>query len=72
MNEWRHAAGKKSAATNKKRYGKDYYATIGAAGGRAGNNGGFASTSIGPDGLDGRTRARIAGAKGGSASRRTK
>ena len=53
--------GAKAAATNKKRYGDDFYAKIGAKGGRNGHTGGFASN---------RELARIAGAKGGRISRR--
>lgn len=55
--------GKKAAATNKARHGKDFYARIGAKGGRNGRTGGFAAN---PE------LARIAGAKGGRISRRGK
>lgn len=55
--------GKKAAATNKTKFGSDFYAKIGAKGGRNGHTGGFAANP----GL-----ARIAGAKGGRISRRTK
>lgn len=55
--------GKKAAATNKARHGKDFYAKIGAKGGKLGTTGGFAAN---------RELARIAGAKGGRISRRTK
>ena len=55
--------GKKAAATNKSRHGKDFYATIGAKGGKLGRTGGFAAN---------RELARIAGAKGGRISRRRK
>jgi len=55
--------GKKAAATNKARHGKEFYATIGAKGGRNGTTGGFAAN---------RELARIAGAKGGRISRRRK
>lgn len=55
--------GKKAAATNKKRYGKEFYAQIGAKGGRNGHTGGFAAN---------RELARKAGAKGGRISRRGK
>ena len=55
--------GKKAAATNKARHGKDFYARIGAVGGKNGTTGGFAAN---------RELARIAGAKGGRISRRTK
>lgn len=49
---------------------------MGAKGGRNGKGpgykGGFASNEVGEDGLTGRERAKIAGAKGGAISRRTK
>lgn len=64
--------GKRAAEKNKLNYGEDFYAKIGAIGGRKGKTGGFASEKKGPDGLTGRERARIAGAKGGRISRRTK
>lgn len=57
------AGGKKAAATNIERYGKDFYRIQGAKGGRNGNTGGFAAN---------RELARIAGAKGGRISRRGK
>lgn len=43
---------------------------IGSRGGQHSKRGGFASDVVGKDGLTGRQRARIAGAKGGSVSRR--
>ncbi len=52
-----------AAKTNKTRHGKDFYARIGAKGGRNGRTGGFAAN---------RELARKAGAKGGSISRRRK
>ena len=55
--------GKSAAATNKAKYGKDFYARIGAMGGKKGHTGGFAAN---------RELARVAGAKGGRISRRTK
>ncbi len=55
--------GKSAAATNKAKYGKDFYARIGAMGGKKGTTGGFAAN---------RELARAAGAKGGRISRRTK
>ena len=55
--------GEKAAATNKARHGKDFYAKIGAIGGKKGTTGGFAAN---------RELARIAGAKGGRISRRRK
>lgn len=57
------AGGKAAAATNKAKYGADFYAKIGAKGGSIGTTGGFAAN---------RELARIAGAKGGRLSRRTK
>lgn len=64
--------GKSAAATNKAKYGSDFYAMIGAKGGKKGKTGGFASDKKGDDGLTGRERARIAGSKGGRISRRSK
>lgn len=55
--------GKQAAETNKRKYGKDFYARIGAMGGKKGTTGGFAAN---------RELARIAGAKGGRISRRRK
>lgn len=55
------AGAKKAAATNKARYGADFYATIGRKGGQNGTTGGFAAN---PE------LARLAGAKGGRISRR--
>jgi len=55
--------GKAAAATNKKKYGADFYARIGAMGGKNGRTGGFYAN---------RDLARAAGAKGGRISRRTK
>lgn len=63
--------GIRAAATNKKRHGEDFYARIGGKGGRNGKTGGFASLVIGADGLTGPQRAKIAGRKGGTISRRT-
>lgn len=54
--------GKKAAATNKRRE-PGFYGRIGAIGGKRGHTGGFAAN---------RELARIAGAKGGRISRRTK
>ena len=56
------AGGKKAAKTNIKKYGNDFYARIGAKGGRNGHTGGFAANPA---------LARIAGALGGKKSRRT-
>jgi general stress protein YciG len=55
--------GKAAAATNKSKYGKDFYARIGDMGGKNGHTGGFYAN---------RDLARAAGAKGGRISRRTK
>ncbi len=57
------AGGKAAAATNKTRYGSDFYARIGGEGGRKGHTGGFFAN---------RELARKAGAEGGRISRRTK
>lgn len=55
--------GTKAADTNKKKYGADFYAKIGAMGGKKGRTGGFYAN---------RELARKAGAKGGRISRRGK
>jgi general stress protein YciG len=57
------AGGKAAASTNKAKYGSDFYAKIGAQGGKKGRTGGFFAN---------RELARAAGAKGGRISRRTK
>ena len=62
--------GKKAAATNIAKYGKDFYSRMGQKGGKASGSGGFASDVIGADGLTGKERAKIAGAKGGRVSSR--
>lgn len=64
------AGGRKASATNMAKYGADYYARIGAKGGSRSTTGGFASEKVGADGLTGLERARIAGKKGGSISKR--
>jgi hypothetical protein len=64
--------GGKAHATNKAKYGEDFYAHIGAIGGKKSVNGGFASLGIGKDGRTGRERASIYGAIGGRKSRRSK
>lgn len=55
--------GVKAADTNKRKHGADFYARIGAKGGRAGRTGGFYAN---------RELAREAGRRGGRVSRRTK
>jgi general stress protein YciG len=53
--------GKKSAMTNKRKYGEDFFIRLGAMGGRAGHTGGFFAN---------RELAREAGRKGGKISRK--
>ena len=65
------AVGLKAAQKNKA-LDPDFYREIGRIGGASGNTGGFASDKIGQDGLTGRERARIVGAKGGRISKRRK
>lgn len=55
--------GKNAAKTNKERHGSDFYARIGAIGGRKGTTGGF---------YQNRELAREAGRKGGRISKRRK
>jgi general stress protein YciG len=55
--------GRQAAQTNKKKHGADFYARIGAMGGKKGRTGGFFAN---------RELAREAGRKGGRISRRTK
>lgn len=55
------AGGQKAAATNKAKYGKDFYARIGKTGGKLGHTGGFFAN---------RELAREAGRRGGRVSRR--
>lgn len=57
------AGGRAAANTNRNKYGGDFYARIGAMGGKKGHTGGFYAN---------RELARIAGAKGGRISRRSK
>jgi len=57
------AGGQAAAATNKAKYGDNFYAKIGAKGGKLGTTGGFYAN---------RDLARKAGAIGGRVSRRTK
>jgi hypothetical protein len=55
--------GRAAAQSNRKKYGPDFYARIGAIGGRKGHTGGFYAN---------RELARVAGARGGRVSRRGK
>lgn len=55
------AGGIKAAATNKKKYGNDFYKINGAKGGRNGHTGGFAANPA---------LAAVAGSRGGKNSRR--
>ena len=55
------AGGKKAAATNKEKYGSEFYANIGRKGGQNGHTGGFAAN---PE------LAKEAGRKGGAISKR--
>jgi general stress protein YciG len=55
--------GQAAAHTNKQKHGSDFYARIGAMGGKKGTTGGFFAN---------RELAREAGRKGGRISRRTK
>lgn len=66
------SGGKAAAKRNKDLYGPDFYARIGAMGGKKGRTGGFASNKVGADGLTGRERAKKAGEQGGRISRRGK
>ena len=64
----------KAKKANLEKYGPDFYKRIGARGGANGKGpgykGGFASDEVGEDGLTGKQRAKLAGAKGGAISRR--
>ncbi len=62
--------GRKAAATNKAKYGDGFYSSIGRKGGKRSSTGGFASLKVGKDGLTGAERAKLAGAKGGTISKR--
>lgn len=64
------AGGLKARETIMRKMGAGYYAEIGRKGGLVQCNGGFGSDKVGTDGLTGRQRARIAGAKGGAISKR--
>lgn len=55
------AGGLKAAATNKEKYGDDFYSRIGRKGGQRGTTGGFWAN---------RELAKTAGAKGGRNSKR--
>lgn len=66
------AGSRKTAQTIKEKWGTDFYREIGRKGGKNGHTGGFASDVIGRDGLTGRERAKIAGKKGGTISKRKK
>jgi hypothetical protein len=57
------SGGRAAAATNKSKYGADFYARIGSLGGKKGHTGGFYAN---------RELARRAVAVGGRISRRTK
>ena len=57
------AGGKAAAATNKAKYGDDFYSKIGSIGGKLGTTGGFAAN---------KELAREAGRKGGKKSKRRK
>jgi general stress protein YciG len=57
------AGGEAAAATNKSKYGSDFYRKIGSKGGKLGHTGGFYAN---------RELARRAGTIGGQISRRTK
>lgn len=68
------SGGKAAAETNKRIHGADFYARIGAMGGKKGHTGGFHSSvcngcSWNPNQ---HKKAECAGAKGGTISRRTK
>lgn len=65
------AGGRAAAATNKEKFGSDFYKKIGRLGGQLGHTGGFASDLVGEDGLTGRERASSAGRVGGQISKRT-
>ena len=64
------AGAAKAQLTIRRKYGNNFFRTIGSKGGQNGNTGGFASHKVGPDGLTGRERARAAGAIGGRNSAR--
>lgn len=66
--------GRAAAATNKARYGSDFYINIGAKGGKKGHTGGFYATVCKGCKFD-PTEHRLAlcaGSKGGTTSRRSR
>lgn len=64
--------GERARDTNKKKHGADFYARIGAMGGKKGRTGGFATEKVGDDGLNGPQRAKKYGEIGGRISRKSK
>lgn len=58
--------GRKAAATNKAKYGEDFYREMGRLGGMVSSTGGFATLDENGE----HTLAKIAGAKGGAISKR--
>lgn len=64
--------GRKARDTNYAKYGPDFYRNVGKQGWKNPYRkaGGFATLTIGKDGLTGPQRAVIAGAKGGAKSKR--
>lgn len=56
------AGGLKAVATNKRKWGDDWYSRIGRIGGQNGHTGGFASMD--------KEKVRLCGQKGGRKSRR--
>lgn len=64
--------GKLAAQRNKEKYGPDFYAKIGAKGGKSSGTGGFASDKKDTMGMTGRQRAAYWGRIGGTISKRTK
>lgn len=63
------AGGAKAAATNKAKYGEDFYGRIGAEGGKASGTGGFWHSKFVRGDID---SIREAGSKGGKVSKRRK
>lgn len=58
--------GLRAAATNKAKYGEDFYRVLGRKGGRNGHTGGFAMVDENGEHF----LAKLAGAKGGKISKR--